>query len=143
MTVQSPERITYEGHQYPTASRPLDDYFNDARPAPNFAAVTRSRSSSCWRGYIGHWEIHDGLLRLLDLQAPYANPAQSLLYLVFPTTHSPIKADWFSGEIRLPKGEVLRYIHYGPAVYEEEVVLLVEHGVLVGSRIIDHRLDPA
>ena len=48
-------------------------------------------------------------------------------------------ADWYSGEIRVPQGKLLEYIHLGFAsVYEKDLFLKIEAGQVVGKREIDN-----
>lgn len=52
----------------------------------------------------------------------------------------PIFADWFSGVLRIPKGEVLRYAHMGFAtIYEQELLVKIEQGVVVATELVDNR----
>ncbi len=51
-----------------------------------------------------------------------------------------ILADWFSGVLRIPKDKTLQYVHMGFGfVYEQEVHVKVEKGILTSSRVIDNR----
>jgi hypothetical protein len=53
---------------------------------------------------------------------------------------APLFADWFTGVLRTPKGKMLHYVHMGFAsVYEHEVHIKIENGVVVASRVIDNR----
>ena len=52
----------------------------------------------------------------------------------------PVLADWFTGVLRLPRGEILHYVHMGyGTVYEEEEHITVERGEVTDSRVIDNR----
>jgi hypothetical protein len=52
----------------------------------------------------------------------------------------PLLADWFSGILRVPKGEILQYVHMGfGSVFEEELHIKIAKGEVVASRIIDNR----
>ena len=83
------------------------------------------------RGYVGVWELKDGGFYLLDVRGP------SYQMLVPP----PLFADWFSGELRIPDGELIRrgpgYVSVG--VYERDWVVMVERGVEVGRELIHNR----
>ena len=85
--------------------------------------------TACWRGYQGTWEIRDGRFYLVGLQGRYQL-----------RDGDPILADWFSDTIRVPKGDMLEYVHAGFAsVYEREVHIKIENGVVVKTRSIDNR----
>ena len=87
------------------------------------------RSTACWRGYIGTWEIRDGRLYLVDLQGEFALESDR-----------PVFADWVSEVIVVPRGELLGYVHMGFAsVYEEELHISVSDGVITGRTVLDNR----
>ena len=45
-------------------------------------------------------------------------------------------AHWFSGEIRVPQGRLLEYVHAGYASkYQADLLLQIEKGVLVSSEL--------
>jgi len=78
---------------------------------------------------VGTWEIRDGRFYLVALRGRYRL-----------TPGGPLWADWFTGVIRIPRGELLQYVHMGfGSVYEQELHIKVEHGVVVASRWIDNR----
>jgi hypothetical protein len=58
---------------------------------------------------------------------------------LFPN-QKEVFADWFSGEIRVPRGEMIYYIHAEYASeYEEDLMLVFDKGVLVKQYVIDNR----
>ncbi|HZK94125.1 MAG TPA: hypothetical protein VFC67_07950 [Prolixibacteraceae bacterium] len=63
MTAQAYEKLIYKGETYPLASEPLSGYLQQISPEPQFLI----RNTSCWRGYIGTWEIADERLFLISL----------------------------------------------------------------------------
>jgi hypothetical protein len=86
-------------------------------------------STACWRRYRGTWEVRDGRFSLLAIEGHFEL-----------TGDGPLPADWFSGVLRVPRGEVLTYIHMGFAsVFEEEEHITVEGGRVTGRRVIDNR----
>lgn len=49
-------------------------------------------------------------------------------------------AAWFSGELRIPEGKLLRYVHMGyGSIYEQERFLQVKGGVVLSERVEDNR----
>jgi hypothetical protein len=53
----------------------------------------------------------------------------------------PILADWFTGVLRVQKGKCLYPINMGfGSVYEKELHIKVENGLVTKSREIDNRL---
>lgn len=86
-------------------------------------------STACWRRYVGTWEIKDGCLYLVELRGMYKLEGRE-----------PIFADWFTGALRIPKGEMVQYVHMGfGSVYEHELHVRITKGVVVKTRLIDNR----
>ena len=98
-----------------------------------------------WRGYISKWSIEDGMLYLTDLHGfistddngELINKSVGMDYL-FPG-QDKVLADWYSGVLRLPHGEIIRYIHQGyDSIYEKELLLKIVNGKCVGVREINN-----
>lgn len=86
-------------------------------------------STACWRRYQGVWEIREGRLYLVDLRGCFRLGEGE-----------PIFAEWFSGILRIPRGEILRYVHMGfETVYEQDLLIEIDKGVVVARRVIDNR----
>jgi len=133
MTAQVHERLIYEGEESSMAFCPplpendprikelKDDEVEDSNPIVF--------STACWREYIGTWEIKNGKFYLLNIIGRYKI-----------ISDSPIFANWFSGAIRIPKGEMLHYVHMGfGSVFEEELHVKIDKGIVVKKKIIDNR----
>ncbi|MCQ2097124.1 MAG: hypothetical protein MJY87_04165 [Fibrobacter sp.] len=85
-------------------------------------------TSVCWRGYIGTWEIKDNILFLNNLEGRHK--------LISPT---PVFASWFTGELKIPKGRMVRYAHGGfHSLYKKELYIQIEKGKVIGKRIVRH-----
>ncbi len=87
-------------------------------------------STACWREYIGTWEIKDGRFYLNKIIGKY----QIIDGL-------PIFADWFSGEVIVPRGDLLdSNMELGfKLTYEQELHLTIEQGIVTHSRLVDNR----
>ena len=86
-------------------------------------------STGCWRRYQGSWEVKGGRFYLTGLRGLYQLVGDE-----------PLLADWFSGILRIPRGKLLQYVHMGfGSVYEKELHVKIEQGVVVSSRMIDNR----
>jgi hypothetical protein len=139
-TAQIPEKILYEGESGSLFTNPLESYFTKDNPRPEFAAP----HTACWRGYIGSWEIREGALYLVGINAWMRDgggrAAPVGFEAVFPGKKAPLKAEWFTGTLRIPRGKPIRYVHMGyQTVYEEEVLLRIEKGNVVDRQRIDNR----
>ena len=136
MTAQVGEKLIYEGEEmWMTSCPPLP------LPHPRIAALSFEQigkadgvpsivfSTACWRQYVGTWELRGGRLYLSKVEGRYKIIGGE-----------PIFAEWFSGALRVPRGEVLSYVHMGfESVYEEDFWLTIENGVLVKSWTVDNR----
>ena len=135
MTAQFGETLKYNGVNYYLATEPLEPYL-EKHNIKFYAWCT-----ACWRGYTSKWSIEDGMLYLTDLHGfistddngELINKSVGMDYL-FPG-QDKVLADWFSGVLRLPHGEIIRYIHQGyDSIYEKELFLKIVNGKCVGGR---------
>ena len=77
-------------------------------------------SSACWRHYIGTWEIKDDRFYLKKLSGMYKINGREALF-----------ADWFSGTLRVPQGDILEYVHMGyGSVFEQETHIKIKDGLV-------------
>jgi len=135
MTAQIHERLIYDGNETSMAFCPLLPENN-----PRIKKLTDEEieyddengiifSTACWRKYVGTWEIKDGRFYLLGLEGRYRLNGSE-----------PLFADWFSGVLRIPRGEMIQYVHMGyGSVFEEEVHVKVKQGVVTETKVIDNR----
>lgn len=133
MTAQAGERLFYKGEEIWMAAEPLNQYLKN-RSDISFV----SPSTACWRGYYGQWEIKDNKLGLIGLKAYIEGYREVGLNYLFPDKNK-VFANWFSGEIRVPQGEMLDYVHMGYAsLYEKDLFLVIENGTLVNQYEVDN-----
>ncbi|MGI9571640.1 MAG: hypothetical protein ACR2PH_18300 [Desulfobulbia bacterium] len=124
MTAQVHERLILNGEETSMAYVPRlpDD-------EPRIEYEPRGiEMSSCWRGYIGTWAIRDNRFYLEYLTGDLR------------LTVGPLFANWFTGVLRVPRGEELHYVHMGfGSIYEEELHIKVDRGVVVKTKVISNR----
>lgn len=149
-TAQNAELLEYKGEKLKLFSTPLEEAFSEKRPRPN--DVLQSWSTANWRGYIGCWAIKDDQLLLTALYSEQGRrdaegnykPAKELIPLdkvLGKNTAYPVKADWFTGTLRLQKGKMTRYVHMGfGSKYEQEILLKIEAGNLI--KAVEITYDP-
>lgn len=139
MTAQTHEKLILNGRKTSMASCPPlpknhprvielteEEIIEEIKKNPRVGDVF---NTACWRGYIGTWEIKNGQFYLVNIIGRYKMIGSE-----------PIPADWVSGVIRIPKGEMLYYEHMGFAsVYEEELYLKIEKGKVTKALLIDNR----
>jgi TPR repeat protein len=140
-SAQAPDVIIYNGAHCKLLSTPLESYWNDSHPKPEFGiyrreGITLGPSTGNWRGYQATWEILGDVLYLIGIDSI----SEIGLNEVFPQNDGRVRATWYNGTLRIPKGEMLVYVHFGYAqIYSEEIFLTAEEGKIVGSEIINHR----
>jgi hypothetical protein len=62
---------------------------------------------------------------------------------LFPGYLNGVFAHWYTGELRCPRGALLKYVHGGfHSVYEEDLFLRVQRGVLIDERIVRNGTAP-
>jgi hypothetical protein len=134
MTAQAHEKLILDGEETSMAFCPplpeshprvVDRTDEHMTPQDSFLIGV----TACWRGYVAKWELRNGRFYLLEIRGKYE-----------VTGEEPLFADWFSGVLRIPRGQLLQYVHMGFAsVYEEELHIKIERGMAVKSRVIDNR----
>ncbi|WP_199504779.1 reverse transcriptase family protein [Qipengyuania sp. YIM B01966] len=128
MTAQTPERLVFEGGEHPMFSEPLSDFLRSGSVRPKF----QMRSTDCWRGYVGTWEIIGFRLYLIKLEGRLESGEKANLSTVFPSSGERVFASWFSGIVQLPQGNEIEYVHLGYAsIYERDLLLRFEEGELI------------
>lgn len=133
MTAQAGERLFYKGEETWMAAEPLNQYLQNRNDIKFI-----SPSTACWRGYFGQWEIKDNKLYLIGLKAYLEGYREVDLSYLFPRQKQVI-ADWFSGKIRVPQGEMLDYVHMGYAsLYERDLILEINNGELVNEYVVQN-----
>ena len=135
MTAQIHERLILDGENTTMAFCPPfpEDHpriiDRHAEGLPGDGADAGCYSTACWREYQGTWEIEDGKFYLRRLVGRFRL-----------RSNEPIFADWFSGMLRIPRGECLQYVHMGfGSIFEEELHIKIEKGVVTSSKVIDNR----
>lgn len=146
-TAQQPDVLNYKGKTYSLFSNPLEDYYENRKDRPRFVVEPGVMSTGNWRGYVATWTVEDGVLYLVKIDAwlcrnfEKANCTRVELPKLFGNKYldGRVKADWYTGVLRVPDGKQLQYVHMGyGSVYEREIILQVEAGKIVGESIIDN-----
>lgn len=147
MTAQFLEGLRYRGCDYALLGTPLDGCTDVG--VRERRKMLRMYSTAERRGYRGDWEIKGGRLWLVGLAAfvqfPDASEPRWLdtthgLTWLFPDIPAPIPADWFTGTLESPIGQVRRKGGWLP-IYSELLAVRVEQGKVVGdeTRIAPNR----
>jgi hypothetical protein len=135
MTAQVHEKIRYQGKRMRLASTPHfpEDHpriqLSSEQEVEEFARDSKTEiifSTACWREYVGSWSIRRGKLYLTKLEGRYRLEGKEAIF-----------ADWFTGELCIPKGRLVEYVHSGfNSVYEEEIILTLDKGVVIQTELV-------
>ena len=135
MTAQCTEFLHFQGETLSLCTNPLGDYLEAAGSPLKFY----STSTACWRGYVGTWAIEGGRLYLVKLNGcvrTASGIADVNLASLFPDYPDGVFAHWFTGQLRCPKGALLKYVHGGySSSYEQDLLIDVQRGVVVQERL--------
>ena len=138
MTAQFSESLHIDGEKVGMCTNPLGFYFSLGGKRPAFDL---HYSTALWRGYIGTWEIIDDRLYLIELHCHLEGGNQATLADVFPGYPDRVFAHWYTGTLRIPKGERLKYVHMGyESTYEKDLLIDVERGVLQQRRLRENEI---
>jgi hypothetical protein len=126
MMIQQPEILWIDGVAREMLSEPLTERLR----SQGLWASLRRRNSAVQRNHVGTWELREGRLWLLDVEAATEHgPLQ--LETIFPGASPPILAQWFSGEIKIGIGSRC-WAERGPddvfGMHRMERVFLIEAG---------------
>ena len=152
MTAQSADIIIIDGKPHGLLTNPLEMYREMYRRDMVFFHDVLG--SACWRGYVAEWVIDEGKLFLLKVNGSVAyrgvksGPRSRLDELrgsnfdlikyrvpatiseLFGPVRERIPATWFTGELRVPQGEMTEYAHQGYASkYPGYLIISVKKGV--------------
>ena len=137
MTAQASDILILRGNRHQLCTLPLHDYLKrrPKRSRPRFCVP----STALWRGYIATWEIRDDALWLISLEAD-VNDNETVRPAAFQDIcrkwKPPVRASWFTGDLRCPEGGLLSYAHHGFAsIYERDRMIWIERGQVVGEQL--------
>ncbi|MEI6070827.1 MAG: hypothetical protein WCS31_03465 [Verrucomicrobiae bacterium] len=117
MTAQIHEYLRLDGKSCRMACEPD---LPESAPGLTSHEQMKSISSRCWRGYVGYWEVANNRFYLRKVVGSIQGRFRPSIF-----------AEWYSGIIRIPQGEMLEYIHSEYAsIYEADLFLEIEKGIV-------------
>lgn len=129
MCIQVKDIIFVKGIKYDLYTMPLNSYWTRRHPKPQI----RLTNSTCWRGYVASWEVSDDSLYLIDII--YYSPKGDLgLDYPFPHNTGKIKADWYTGELKIPISNELYQEHMEDPVYDSNWFINIKKSKVVSQR---------
>nr|WP_136252413.1 hypothetical protein [Ningiella ruwaisensis] len=134
-TAQIPDAIEINEVKYRLNTNPLEQYLTEIKWEISEIATI---SSANWRGYVASWKVEAGNLLLTDMTIGVASKTEehrydqvSILNSIFPNKNK-IFANWYSGALIVPYGEMTNYVHMGyGSSYEKYIVLQINQGVVI------------
>ncbi len=162
MTAQVGNVIHYKGERLQLIAFPLDSFWDDSHPMPQFV----NAPSCISRGYQATWAILDEMLyldgiwgevigdaegqpipftqqRFSDVLPEKPSPVPATVEMLFPESKGRVAATWFTGRLHIPRGALLHEGHLGlDSVYEEVIMLELENGRVVRTEVFDNRDKP-
>ena len=128
MCIQIKDIIFVKGIKYDLYTTPLISYWNRRHPKPQI----RLTNSTCWRGYVASWEVSDDSLYLIDI-IYYSQKGDLGLDYLFPQNTGKIKADWYTGGLKIPLGNELFREHMEDPVYDSDWFLSIKKGSVISQ----------
>jgi hypothetical protein len=114
MTAQIPDKILHEGRSFFLETPPALPNASIALPSNNQEASP----TNCWRGYVGTWQLKEGMLYLTNLEGSYSLAKNETTF-----------ACWFSGDLRMQTEQQLENRYMGlTAAPDFEFIAHVLHG---------------
>lgn len=142
-TMQVKETLKYDGKEYAIYELPLSPWLAEyPKKRKHFTSIC----SACWRGYHGTWKISEKTLFVDELtQADFETKIALDDFFstdFFPLEKGPIKAEWFTGVIRLGDGKKLKdgmgWFPLG-IVYEKDIYFTIKKGTVVSKNVVNNR----
>lgn len=130
-TGQGGELIIYNGDTLTMLCEPLEIFLQKNEPRQRFhPSLENGCSTALWRGYVGLWKIDNGRLVLVDIYV-CGDKNRSIKNIIFKEQRAEIFADWFTGDLLIEKGKMIKYNHSGyDRYYETEIVAKVNSGII-------------
>jgi hypothetical protein len=130
-TTQISDIIYLNGEKQSLDSLPLEQYYCPANLRPQF----RAPNTATWRGYVATWEIDQGVLYLKAIRA-WTDQGEVRLEDLFPGQKAPVAATWFTGQLNVPQGKIIKPAAPRP-LYEKYLMIKVEKGRVSSQELID------
>lgn len=130
MTAQIRERLVYNEVEVPMCSCPLNIFLRLA----DFPKSFKSPHTALWRGYVGTWDIIDNRLYLISIKGEFTDGTTLSLDSIFPGFKDRVFAHWYTGNLRIPYGAKLKYVHMGfGSIHEFDLFIKIKKGVVLNT----------
>lgn len=139
VAAQLPDRIIFNLELFNLCTNPLESYWTvRGKKRPKLCA-----REDCRRGYIATWEIKGKHLFLIEIEgsirktfAFWGKPTKKFtLKSLFGRRKTLVKADWFSGKLRIPIGPMTLFVdNEYDSRFESEIIVTIVDGEV--SRVV-------
>lgn len=136
-TAQEPDRLLMDGREYFILTNPLEPFL---ALNPEKRPTSEVFSTASWRGYLATWRIDRRRVNLIKVEVfrsknttddSFETEYGDATDAVFPGQVT-VFAEWFTGHIVIPTGDLVEYVHMGYAsTYKQYLLLRVERGMVV------------
>jgi hypothetical protein len=126
-------RIQVDTKEEGMTGAPLSSYLTIRK---NFDRYMKYSNRKCGlSGYRANWEIKNDKLFLTKLSIGCSPESRNQISLdqLFPEQNQPVFADWYSGTLTVPRGELIPYLD--SLRNRQELVMDIKAGVVVQQRI--------
>lgn len=149
-TGQASDLLIIEKDTFKLYSNPLEPYLEFKNKRVLNGIELEMTNTACWRGYIATWEITNDSLFLVNVIRRDGADQILTFNLKEEFGTNRVFAEWFTGSLYSPRGEILQYVHMGySSIYEKEEYYNVWNGKVKfveskGNLVYnDERLYPA
>jgi len=147
---QFPDLLIIENDTIPIYHLPLEIYLK--KHEPNYINQVRKPetgfliSFNCWRGYQGVWKIKNDKLYLIDIIScgfKEFDNSKEVLKKTFLKKYKDgqVHADWFSSNLTIPKGEMLKWDGIFKRTYVKELIFTFKKGKLINKKVVQNYVD--
>ncbi len=144
MAAQLPDFIHLNNKTMELYSNPLEGYWEmSGKVKPRFKTV-----GDCKRGYVATWDIVDNELILTHVDGEHLKHSifsgdkwmEISLKEIFPKLKGQyVLANWYSGKLRIPNGNMTQYDHNNyNSRFEKEIIITVEKGKVTKIVTLDY-----
>ena len=154
-TAQEPDYFRIGDLEYELYSNPLEQILNRSpSDGLRFWIAPLTGSSGNSRGYLATWEISDEKLYLLEIDSWFCGPGfddhpkgcrrVTLIDILGQNAGEGRQfAGWYTGQLRIPEGRQLLYVHSGyHSVYERDLIFNVKAGKITARETVDNTNRP-
>ncbi|HEV2731263.1 MAG TPA: hypothetical protein VGV15_14630 [Terriglobales bacterium] len=144
-TAQQGDILLLKDKKYSIYTNPLEPFLEKN---PGKLPKSDVTSTSNWRGYVATWQVKSDRFVLVDVgilhaitrpgQSGFSTELLSVMSKVFPG-QTEVLAEWFTGNVIIPDGKLVSYVHMGYAsTYEKYIILRVEKGIVTRVSAVDN-----